>query len=526
MAIGSGTGNISTLAYLDHPLPLRGTSDSFVAVFQHHSKEGKVLLLRGAERAGEALAHPRREAGVAPFRLLHDPHRRGTVTDASAVGLVDAQTEHFVAEALAMSATLPFRELPDVRHLMEQDGDERTRVAARADVQREGDPAVDLSVDGRCLRIGIAGHVRWPSAAVQDHRHGRERPAPAVMVAEAVKPVEMAIDVLEHRVERRQMVKVPETRQFILQPLRMGHRADAAGESSLGAGNAADGPGITAGRRLALGRPDKCPGTGERTRRTLLLPFGARPFAALQQKEALLKRRLDGQRPVLQRHPLAVHEAEAPARGRDALEKVRGLRALDDVAVVLPLREPKAAAAHLDGRQAARVPREDCLHVGLVESHGKHGDVRDDAHTAGDEVLQLPVLVAFRRHNLAGHAGVRHELPELVAFQHSREEGQRLAPVPSRVQIGLGDDLRAVVRQQIRMDRTQKALADQPVDGAGRHRILERELHAVRPEGRRRKSEDVFAPHLLVEEDAGLRRLVVRLVQNDEVGLGRHPLEE
>ena len=98
---------------------------------------------------------------------------------------------------------------------MEQDGDKRTRVAARADVQREGDPAVDLSVDGRCLRIGVAGHVRGPSAAVQDHRHGRKRPAPAVMVAETVKPVEIAIDVLEHGVERRQMEKVRETRQLV-----------------------------------------------------------------------------------------------------------------------------------------------------------------------------------------------------------------------------------------------------------------------------------------------------------------------
>ena len=98
---------------------MRGTSDSFVAAFQHHSKEGKVLLLRGTERAGEAFAHPGRETGMAQFRLLHDPHRWGTVTDSSAVGLVNAQPKHFVAEALAMSATLPFRELPDVRHLME-----------------------------------------------------------------------------------------------------------------------------------------------------------------------------------------------------------------------------------------------------------------------------------------------------------------------------------------------------------------------------------------------------------------------
>ena len=69
LAIGSGTGNISTLAYLDHPLPLRGTSDSFVAAFPHHSKEGEVLMLRGAEGAGEAFAHPRRKTGMAPFRL-------------------------------------------------------------------------------------------------------------------------------------------------------------------------------------------------------------------------------------------------------------------------------------------------------------------------------------------------------------------------------------------------------------------------------------------------------------------------
>lgn len=170
---------------------------------EHHSKEGEVFLLRGMERAGEAFAHPDREAGVAQFRLLHDPHRRRTGPEGVLSNLADAQPKHFVAEAFAMSATLPFRELPDVRHLMEQNGDERTRVGARADVQREGDPAVNLPVDGRCLRIGVAGHVRWPSAAVQDHRHGRKRPTPAVMVAEAVKPVELAIDVLEHRIERR-----------------------------------------------------------------------------------------------------------------------------------------------------------------------------------------------------------------------------------------------------------------------------------------------------------------------------------
>ena len=45
---------------------------------EHHPEEGIVLLLRGAERAGEALAHSGRETGMAQFRLLHDPHRRRT----------------------------------------------------------------------------------------------------------------------------------------------------------------------------------------------------------------------------------------------------------------------------------------------------------------------------------------------------------------------------------------------------------------------------------------------------------------
>ena len=56
---------------------------------------------------------------MAPFRLLHDPHRRRTGPKWALSNLVDAQPKHFVAEAFAMSATLPFRELPDVRHLME-----------------------------------------------------------------------------------------------------------------------------------------------------------------------------------------------------------------------------------------------------------------------------------------------------------------------------------------------------------------------------------------------------------------------
>ena len=64
-SLAIGTGNISTLAYSHLSLPLRGISDSFVAAFQYHPEEGKVLLLRGAERAGEAFAHPGREIGLA-----------------------------------------------------------------------------------------------------------------------------------------------------------------------------------------------------------------------------------------------------------------------------------------------------------------------------------------------------------------------------------------------------------------------------------------------------------------------------
>ena len=75
---------------------------------EHHSEEGEVLLLRGAERARKTFAHPRREIRVAQFRLLHDPHRRRSGPKGGLSNLVDAQTQHFVAEALAMSATLSF----------------------------------------------------------------------------------------------------------------------------------------------------------------------------------------------------------------------------------------------------------------------------------------------------------------------------------------------------------------------------------------------------------------------------------
>ena len=35
------------------------------SAFQHHPEEGIIILLREAERAGEAFAHPRRKARVA-----------------------------------------------------------------------------------------------------------------------------------------------------------------------------------------------------------------------------------------------------------------------------------------------------------------------------------------------------------------------------------------------------------------------------------------------------------------------------
>lgn len=53
MAIGSGTGNISTLTYSDLSLPLRvALLDSIISTFQYHPEEDIILLLRGAERAG------------------------------------------------------------------------------------------------------------------------------------------------------------------------------------------------------------------------------------------------------------------------------------------------------------------------------------------------------------------------------------------------------------------------------------------------------------------------------------------
>ena len=187
---------------------------------------------------------------------------------------------------------------------------------------------------------------------------------------------------------------------------------------------------------------------------------------------------------------------------------------------------PEPPAAHLDRRQPARVPREDRLNVRLVEALRQHGDVGDNLHLARDELLQLAVLVALRRHHLAGNAEVRKHLLKLAAFHHRGEERQRLAPLLRRVHVALPDDLRTIVRQQVGVERTQVPFADEPVDGAGRHGLLEGKLHAVRPHRRRRKPKDVLAFHLLVQEHARLRGLVVRLVENDEVGLGRRLLEE
>ena len=139
----------------------------------------------------------------------------------------------------------------------------------------------------------------------------------------------------------------------------------------------------------------------------------------------------------------------------------------------LAVHPPKAAPAHLDRRQPARVACEDGLDIRLVEALREHRDVGDDAHLARDEVLELAVLVALGRHNFACHAEVGEHLLELAAFHHRREERKQLPPLLRRVHVALADDLRTVVRQQIGVERAQEPLADEPVYGARRHRLLE-----------------------------------------------------
>ena len=82
------------------------------------------------------------------------------------------------------------------------------------------------------------------------------------------------------------------------------------------------------------------------------------------------------------------------------------------------------------------------------------------------------------------------------------------------------------MRQHVGMERAQEPLADEAVDGTGRNRLLEGELHAVCPERRGREAERVGGLHLLVEEHARLRRLVVRFVEHHEVRRRRRLLEE
>ena len=55
------------------------------------------------------------------------------------------------------------------------------------------------------MQLGIARHMCWSCAAVQDKRHGRKRPTPAVVVANPVDFVELTIDVLEFTIEWRQV---------------------------------------------------------------------------------------------------------------------------------------------------------------------------------------------------------------------------------------------------------------------------------------------------------------------------------
>mgnify|MGYP006916083664 CR=1 FL=1 len=63
-------------------------------------------------------------------------------------------------------------------------------------------------------------------------------------------------------------------------------------------------------------------------------------------------------------------------------------------------------------------------------------------------------------------------------------------------------------------------------DRARAHRLLEGELHPVRPERRRRQPERPGRAQLLVEEHAALRRLVVGLVQDHEIHFRRRLLEQ
>ena len=218
--------------------------------------------------------------------------------------------------------------------------------------------------------------------------------------------------------------------------------------------------------------------------------------------------------------------AEGVPRRRDAFEQEGGVGALDDVAGVLPRAEAEPPPAHLDGGEAARVAHEDALHVRLVEALRQHRDICDDGDASALEELHLAVLVALPRHHLAGHAPRTEAFLEVEAFGDGGEEHEALAP-PRRIgEIEVGDRVHAIAGHQVRIERTEVSLADQARDRDRAHRHLKGELHAVGAQRRRREPQGPCGLHLLVEQDARLRRLVVRLVKNNEIGLRRRLLEE
>ena len=168
-------------------------------------------------RTHHAFAQPRRQGRAAQSRLPGDAV--GNRSAAHALPrLVDAEPQHLLLEVPAVTAAPAARELPDVRHLVEEQHRQGVRVAAGANVQRDGYRAVHPPVHRRRGWIGVSGDARPPTASVQEHRHRRQRPAPAPGIAEPVVPVELAVDVLELAVERRQVVADAKRRRPNLLP--------------------------------------------------------------------------------------------------------------------------------------------------------------------------------------------------------------------------------------------------------------------------------------------------------------------
>ena len=158
-------------------------------------------------RTCETVPQTRRKLRIAHFRLTADAICRRIITK-TLPGFINAQPEHFVTETLAMATTLPSRELPDVSHLVEKQRHQRCRVVAGTDVQSQRNGVVRHAVHACRETLSISRDVRRPRAAVQRKRHWREGPAPAMLVAEVVVPVELTIDIFKFTVERREKMRI------------------------------------------------------------------------------------------------------------------------------------------------------------------------------------------------------------------------------------------------------------------------------------------------------------------------------